>query len=453
MMTEWQNCYDEGWKGLIVDDAFAHPAKMSYALAGRIYDHAFRSGWLKPGDTVVDPFGGIGGTAIHAACHGLRWLGCELEPKFHVLGNQNIDLWQARFGNYPEWVRPTLHCGDSRRLAEVIGMADSCISSPPFIDARQNTTASRKGDSAPTRHDPKAWCVVSSPPYAGNEKSDYRVKDDDGLDRDERRGFQQGQGCFRGSENYGKTDGQLGSMREGDFAAVVLTSPPYAESVNAQSHGIDWTKVDPASTGNRKRGPGTKHEETFTYHLAYGSTPGQLGAMVVGSPPFEGSLDRGVVPAADRVALARANGISNAEFVSPIDMEKIGKRTQEYGGTSGQLGNSEGETFWTAARDIVAQCGLILRPGGHAIWVCKDFVRKGKRVPFSDQWQALCESLGFRLVCRHRAMLVKTGATQKLLDGGTHTTTRERKSFFRRLAEKKGSPRIDWEDVICMQVG
>lgn len=28
--------------------------------------------------------------------------------------------------------------------------------------------------------------------------------------------------------------------------------------------------------------------------------------------------------------------------------------------------------------------------------------------------------------------------------------TTERKSFFRRLAEKKGSPAIDWEDVICV---
>jgi hypothetical protein len=27
---------------------------------------------------------------------------------------------------------------------------------------------------------------------------------------------------------------------------------------------------------------------------------------------------------------------------------------------------------------------------------------------------------------------------------------KERKSFFRRLQESKGAPRIDWEDVVCM---
>src|SRR3990167_3133811 len=88
--------------------------------------------------------------------------------------------------------------------------------------------------------------------------------------------------------------------------------------------------------------------------------------------------------------------------------------------------------------------------GGHAIFVTKDFIRKGQRVPFSDQWQALCESVGFRMVCRHRAMLVKSHGTQGTIFGGTEQLSTQRKSFFRRLAEKKGSPAIDWEDVLCM---
>jgi len=25
MMGEWHNCYDDGWQGLIVPEAFAHP--------------------------------------------------------------------------------------------------------------------------------------------------------------------------------------------------------------------------------------------------------------------------------------------------------------------------------------------------------------------------------------------------------------------------------------------
>ena len=124
--------------------------------------------------------------------------------------------------------------------------------------------------------------------------------------------------------------------------------------------------------------------------------------------------------------------------------------TAKYGESKGQLGHTIGDTFWSAARDILVQCHAILRPGGHAIWVTKRFVRAGKIVAFSDQWQALCESVGFRLVCRHRAMLVKNHGEQETIWDGTKELKTERKSFFRKLCEKKGSPRIDWEDVICL---
>ena len=109
------------------------------------------------------------------------------------------------------------------------------------------------------------------------------------------------------------------------------------------------------------------------------------------------------------------------------------------------------DTFWEASKLIIQQCHTILRPGGMAIWICKDFVRKGKRVPFSDQWQALCEAQGFRLACRHRAMMVAHHGEQDGLFGEATQVSTSRKSFFRRLAEAKGSPPIDFEDVICLQ--
>jgi hypothetical protein len=92
-----------------------------------------------------------------------------------------------------------------------------------------------------------------------------------------------------------------------------------------------------------------------------------------------------------------------------------------------------------------------LRPGGVAIWVTKDFVRKGVRVPFGDQWLALCESRGFVTMCRHHAMLVEHYGEQTGLFGDATALTTSRKSFFRRLAESKGSPEINWEDVICVR--
>ena len=71
-------------------------------------------------------------------------------------------------------------------------------------------------------------------------------------------------------------------------------------------------------------------------------------------------------------------------------------------------------------------------------------------MPFSDQWRQLCEAVGFITLHEHRAMLVHHKGTQHTLDGGELEMITESKSFFRRLAEKKGSPRIDYETVWCM---
>jgi len=79
--------------------------------------------------------------------------------------------------------------------------------------------------------------------------------------------------------------------------------------------------------------------------------------------------------------------------------------------------------------------------------VLKDYVKAGKRVPLCDDTARLLESLGFRVFERTRCWLVKE-ETHPSLFGGTVTKTKSRKSFFRRLAERKGSPRIDYEEVL-----
>jgi hypothetical protein len=149
-----------------------------------------------------------------------------------------------------------------------------------------------------------------------------------------------------------------------------------------------------------------------------------------------------------------------------------------------------GDTFWSAAREIMQQCHAALKPGGHAIWVVKQFVRKGALVDFPGQWLRLCEACGFSLVCRHRAML-GSEIREVTLFGDTRTQHVVRMSFFRRLHSDKvaygrywetlsesdktewtktdgnnakktawkfaGKPnlnddvRIDWEDVVCLK--
>jgi hypothetical protein len=121
---------------------------------------------------------------------------------------------------------------------------------------------------------------------------------------------------------------------------------------------------------------------------------------------------------------------------------------EPYGDDPNNVGKSSGETFWSASRLILEQLHQVIVPGGHAVFVTKRFVRDKKIVEFTDQWIQLCEAVGIRLVHRHKAMLVENYGTQ----GGFETDKKiqiARKSFFRRLAEAKNSPAIDWEDVTC----
>lgn len=514
-MITWHGCYKDGWKGIIVDGAFQHPAKFSRALIHRIYEHMISRDWIRPGESVIDPFGGVALGALEAMRNGLHWVGVELEPRFVTLGQGNIVSWNATYGkHFRGWGTATLLQGDSRRLTEVL---------------RDQLYAGS----------------VSSPPYAcslGEGQSGI----DWGKQADREAAWVHG---WNG-EIYGSSEGQLGAMVARGFD-VAVSSPPYADQPT--KNGGDLTQW----AGKRRIGISQNRNE------GYGDSDGQLGAMAVrgfdaavSSPPFEDSLSRDAVNSVDRIALARARGISNAEHVTPIDMEQVYSRDQEYGSAEGQLGamrggfdavvcsppfvssvgsddpqkrgglfrdpkrsgdvsltaeygntdgqlgamggrefdsavssppyqtggghkhqmdawntngrgqsghsggyadesdgqvQGDGNDFWLAARAVVEQTYQVLVPGAIAVWVCKDFVRNKRRVPFSDQWRQLSEVCGFELVEWIHASLVTDNGVQCGLFGEDVTLRKERKSFFRRLAESKGSPRIDWEDVLFMR--
>jgi hypothetical protein len=412
----WHGLYGESWKGLIHDDAFAHPAKFSRALVRKIYDHVIAEGWAKPGDRVIDPFGGVALGGFDAMRHGLYWHGHELEEKFVKLGNQNIALWNERFSRMPNWGVARLIQGDSRRLTAVWAGSSCCVTPPPYANDTVNdrngidlskvkkpgghNSQSRKmtnyGEaSGQLGAMPEGQLCVSSPPYAANEKSDYLMTDDGKTRRrDVKRGFKQGHGSFRGSESYGDTEGQLGRMRdkEGSFDCAV-SSPPYEGSLSTveSCDNVAGTSV------------------TTKYQRSYGKDA-------------ERQIDQ-----------PRDNG--NGRFLAkPHD----------------NIGNQSGDTFWSASRLILQQLHQVIVPGGHAVFVVKAFVRDKKIVDFPGQWAQLCEATGFRFLHHHRASLVEHSGTQ----GGFHEDKEirvERKSFFRRLAESKGSPRIDHESVLCFE--
>ncbi len=244
---------------------------------------------------------------------------------------------------------------------------------------------------------------------------------------------------------HGRID--FGAMSAGTVDAVV-SSPPYASS--NQDYESGWKYIDKTKTKEPFRGGPSN------LVASYGTTPGNLAALppgdvaevtvdcVVGSPPYE-----------EQVVNKGKRNMDSIKDVPITAAQHWGRTTAEqshyldtYGTTPNQLGAERGDTFWAALREIVLQCRQILRVGGALAWICKDFVRKKARVPFTDDVCRLLESCGFRVVTRARCWLVKETARFVDLNGEEVVEKTERKSFFRRLAEKKGSPRIDYEEVV-----
>lgn len=459
IVSDWEKCYGEAWSW-VSKETMSHPAKFSRALIRRIYRHAIEEGWLKEGDTVVDPFGGVALGAFDALQNGINWVGCELEPRFVEIGNRNIDRWNHSFKNrLRKWADARLIQGDSRQLCEVIQSARCCISSPPYdrqmnqggntpaavgigrntrgqrpceASGEHNLTRTNNPDNPLNLGNMKATesgfqACVSSPPFS--ERHDYK---DPEKSRAHVEKLKENGGVIGGSNIHqvcGNTDGNLSVLKATDegFQACV-SSPPYIEGLG---HGGKATEIDKKKFANcRDTG-----QSAF-----YGKENGQLGAMregdfaaCISSPPYEAS----------RVT---------AQQSSDVDISAIPEKLNNisYGITTINRTVQDRDDFWIAARQIVEQVHSVLVPDGMAIFVCKRFVRKGQIVEFPEQWAQLCEAVGFERVCWHRAWLVES-QTHENIFGDTITTTKERKSFFRRLAEQKGSPRIDWEDVQCFR--
>ena len=276
------------------------------------------------------------------------------------------------------------------------------------------------GDSRQFARIVRASAIVTSPPYAETsvEKNSYGVDRAKQYETYRRAG---GGASFekfcatqeRHSLGYGSSAGQIGALRSGDVDAV-LTSPPYVGGGHSGNQVGGWGGCSGAKGGNA-----TKEEG------GYGDALGQIGRLppgpgvhaVVTSPPFG------------------------------VDQPCAGQTSQPYADST-HAGDA-GETYWSAMKQVYGQCLLALRPSGVLCVVMKDFVQRKQRVPLCDQTLALLLHLGFAPVCRIRAMLVKESSHAGLF--GYHVERKSRKSFFRRLAEKNGSPSIDHEEVIVVR--
>ncbi len=270
---------------------------------------------------------------------------------------------------------------------------------------------------------PEGNLLVSSPPYVESLASDDPDKRG-GLFRDPRRHDDPTL-----TATYGDTVGQLGVMKAG----MVLSSPPYGEALSNPDDSIEFSGAG-----------GAIHPRN------YGSVEGNLGNMEYGeevslltsSPPYENMVNASGEGPSPKYAP------HSGEHQASAQMSGIGysKDNQD------NLGNESGETFWGAAKLIVQACFDVLKPGAHACWVLKDYIKAGSIVPFTQSWVTLCEQCGFELIHWHRAWLTEDRGLHLTLDGGVVHKRVKYVSFFRRLYEsREGNPSIEWESVLCFK--
>lgn len=398
---DWYGCYEESNKPWYVPEAFTHPAKMAIGLCRRIFEFMEEKKFIKRGDWIVDPFGGIGTTPLTGTAKGYKCISVELEEKFIRLTNANIEKQRKIFEATSSFM-PIIIQGDSRKLSELIPMADSIVTSSPYGTTKGGGA---KGIAVRGYH---------------NEKKRKGKYDKVGT-----RAYTQ--------EHF--SDENISNLPDGNVNAVI-TSPAYS-NISTGAGGLNTKPPKKAGqqTGRKASSP------SQTTDQKYGNTAGQIARLkdkgvdaAITSPPFEDSI--GSDDPKKRGGLFR-------------DPKRSGDKnlTGTYGKTAGQIGKDKGETYWQAMKQVYIECWKILKKNGWIAIVVKDYVRKKQRVPLCDNTVKLLENVGFVVEYRVRAWTL-TETVHHDLFAGEVVNKKERKSFFRRLQEQKGSPRIDWEEII-----
>lgn len=370
-------------------------------------------------------------------------------------------------------------------------------------DCRNGFAGDREAGNIEVLKPGKVDAVVSSPPYA--ETLHHGGGPDTKLDN-----IRGGKSLMAIKEGYGSANGQIGAMKDKGVDAVI-TSPPYKDSLrNVQHNGIDAAKLKPANHEGQnsqigsKQGYGSepgqiavlpggkldavissppysgiaagagglntkpaKHAGQQSGRNAsahsqdtdqkYGKTEGQIAALkdngvdgIVSSPPWQKNTEGGRKASKFKSGAVLKNSRGNGASDAAVLAQAARDEEKTYGDTEGQIGTTEGETYWHAMRDVYASCFQALKPGGYMAIVVKDYVKKGKVMPLCDDTMRLLVHVGFVEVERAHAMLVSESKHDTLF-GDPIVVKKSKKSFFRRLTEAKGSPEINFEQVLFVQ--
>lgn len=447
----WTGCYGGGRGDLFTPESNRHPAKMAVGLCFRIFEHGRARGYWKPGDVILDPMCGIGTTLICGASMGFKTVGCELELHFIDLAEGNIELLMSKMPSAP---RPVLLRGDARNLSAVLHGANGAVTSPPYAEAMQTGHAidesklsavkegKRKDGGANFQgRSPRSYSgVVTSPPYGDQVPSEpiaawvLKVAKEDSMGEAVRRYRAEvmdklpKHGRWSDANIQAHIEAAL-RIRAGGHYSGAISSPPYAGEPGHR---------DATPTGNSRLATEKRQPHCYTTDRQDRAQIGNLKDprgdidAVLSSPPY-----------GDVMSTAEARGKPSSGWI-----EDKGIPHNKYGSDEAQIGNKNAETYLSAMLAVYRDLHAVLKPGGVVCLVTKNPVKAGKIRRLDDDTIRLMEAAGFELIERVQALLAEDLGEQMTLDGGAVKIRRERKSFFKRLFERKRPDlKVDHEDV------
>lgn len=201
-------------------------------------------------------------------------------------------------------------------------------------------------------------------------------------------------GCDNIRTGYSENPNNIGNLPKGDIDAVV-TSPPYAKSVS--------TKGDPKKRAERMKKAGYDPKTIIGGKARCGEVDWQysedtdnIGNLpqgnidtIITSPPYENTIREGQ----EGVNITSDKGRWKRKF--------SGKEKPSYFESKDNLGNLKKKSYLSEMKKVYDQCFSVLKQGGLAVLVTKNFVRNYKMIRLDMDTILLMESCGFRLIDRY----------------------------------------------------
>lgn len=391
------------WRKFFPEDAVRHPAKANLNLIDFLIDR-----YTKEGDLILDPMSGTGSTCVLSALKGRDAICVDIEPLFFQWMEKAREIVEktpmlSRKGRIINIL------GDARRLSELLKQIDVIITSPPYgeIYLGGGDPERRAERLIKAGYDPKA--------FLGGRARNAVLK------------------------HYSEAD-------------IIITSPPYAETLSIHSGGMKGLKNAPKpSTVGCDENP-----------QLYSDNPENIGNLPLGvidtiitSPPYESALEgtsrhtRGGIASRDPVlaqtetystVLSVKQGVPVMYSPNPDNIGNLKNRDEDYEMLEHEkrlemlyrrLLRDGKPTYLSEMLKVYNEMYKVLKPKGYAIVIIKPFIRNKQVVDLPYYTWLMMERVGFKLEKIYKLRL-------------------ETKSFWRVLYYKKNPdvPRINHEYVI-----